>query len=125
MRNELIKEVLDRVMTHGIAYFSTEQEQIIVEALNAMLVAPEVEEIARLRDDNQRYLNGFLNLSKAFEEAPGLPLELLSEDDLAKWTDIITSVLMVCGILEHDGRPLTMLESLAKAASHLPQSRSE
>lgn len=91
------------------------------------LVSPEgirVSEIAQLREDNQRYRNGFLNLMKAFEEAPGLPLELLSEDDQAKWTDIITSILMVCGILEHDGRPLTMLESLAQAVS-LPQKRED
>lgn len=74
-------------------------------------------EITRLMEENQRFRNGFANLSKALEEAPGLPIELLDEEDQAKWTDTITGILMALGVLEVTGRPMSPFEALVEAAS--------
>lgn len=75
-----------------------------------------VNEIVRLREENQKLRNGFTNLGRALEEAPGLPLEYLSKDDLAKWTDLITGLLIALGTLEVTGKPIGTLEALCEAA---------
>lgn len=72
--------------------------------------------IAELERDAARYRNGFANLMQALNDAPGLPLECLSQEELARWTDVLTGILMALGVLEHTGRPMSMWEALQNAA---------
>lgn len=69
-----------------------------------------------LERENQRFRNGFANLSKALQDGPGLPIELLDEADQAKWTDTITGILMALGVLEVTGKPMNPFEALTEAA---------
>lgn len=69
-----------------------------------------------LERENQRFRNGFANLTKALQDGPGLPIELLDEADQAKWTDTITGILMALGVLEVTGKPMSPFEALMEAA---------
>lgn len=73
------------------------------------------ESAATLADENRRFRNGFANLSQALADAPGLPIECLSPEDQAKWTDTLTGILMALGVLETTGRPLHLFEALTEA----------
>lgn len=72
----------------------------------------EAEEVERLRDENQRFRNGYANLSRALQNGPGLPLEGSSEEALAEWTGIIAGILMALGTLESTGKPQSPWEAL-------------
>lgn len=61
-------------------------------------------------DDAAKFKNGIDNLIIALDEAPGLPIELLSEEDQAKWTNTITGVLMALGPYRITGRPQSVWE---------------
>lgn len=69
-----------------------------------------------LERENRRLRNGFANLNKALEEAPGLPIELLSAEEQEAWTDILSGILMALGVLETTGRPMSPFEALIEAA---------
>ena len=72
--------------------------------------------IAELERDAARFRNGFANLTQALQDAPGLPIETLSAEDQAKWTDLLTGLLMALGVLEATGKPQSMWEALTEAA---------
>lgn len=73
-------------------------------------------QVQTLTAENQRFRNGFANLYQALQDAPGLPIEALGEEDQAKWTDLITGLMMALGGLEMDGRPMSVWEALQDAA---------
>ena len=72
--------------------------------------------IVALQQDVDRYRNGFANLMQALQDAPALPIETLSVEDQAKWTDLLTGLLMALGVLETTGKPQSMWEALCDAA---------
>lgn len=65
-----------------------------------------------LETEAARLSNGYHNILAEFEKAPGLPLETLSQDDLAKWTDIITGILKALGPFSITGKPISLGEYL-------------
>ena len=75
-------------------------------------LSSEAEEVERLRDDNQRFRNGYANLMNALQNAPGLPLEGSSEEALVEWTNIIAGILFALGTLEATGKPQSPWEAL-------------
>jgi len=67
--------------------------------------------IAALRE-LRKFQNGIDNILAALKAAPSLPIETCSIEDQAKWTDILTSILMALGTYEATGKPRTMAEEL-------------
>ena len=68
--------------------------------------------VAQLERDAERYRNGFANLMHALQDAPPLPIEALSAENQAKWTDLLTGLLMALGVLETTGRPQSIWDAL-------------
>lgn len=73
-------------------------------------------QLSECRAENQSFRNGFDNLLAALDKAPGLPIEAQSEEDQAKWTDLITGLLMALGSYQHSGKPQSVWEGLQDAA---------
>jgi len=60
--------------------------------------------------DEQKFRNALDNILAALKAAPPLPIETLSAEDQAKWTDVITDILMALGPYEVTGKPITPWE---------------
>ena len=60
--------------------------------------------------DEQKFRNALDNILLAFKNAPPLPIESLSAEDQAKWTDTITGILMALGPYAATGRPVTFAD---------------
>ena len=60
--------------------------------------------------DEQKFRNALNNILAALKAAPGLPIETLSAEDQAKWTDVITGILMALGPYEVTGKPVTFFD---------------
>ena len=75
--------------------------------VNAREVKKHIEQLER---DAGRYRNGIDNILAALKAAPSLPIETLSREDQAKWTDVITGILVALGPYAVTGKPVTPWE---------------
>ena len=60
--------------------------------------------------DEQKFRNALDNILAALRDAPALPIESLSAEDQAKWTDTITGILVALGPYAATGKPVTPWE---------------
>lgn len=121
-RQELLKACLEKIEKYAdmvkSEYPGGMPNQILLPALRDAIANPQSEavELSRLRDENQRFRNGYANLMQALMDAPGLPLEGSSDAALTEWTNIITGILMALGTLDATGKPQSPWEALCAIA---------
>lgn len=90
-------------------------EGVVCEQLNnAQRIIEETFMLCGEGGEPNKFRNGLDNILAALKAAPGLPIECLSREDQAKWTDTITGILMALGPYDVTAKQITIMEYMVE-----------